>query len=226
MKVRKLFWSVLALLFAFCLATVANAQTTTQGGIAGTVTDPSGAVIPNATVSIKNDQTAATSTATTNKTGYYQFSLLPPATYTVTISAPGFQKATRTATVAVGQSSTLNTQLVVQSAATSVTVEAGAGVVQTQNPNIATTMSSQQVQNVPNGGGDLSYIAQTAPGAVMNTQQGYGNFSTYGLSALSNTFTINGEPENDPFFGQNNSGATNILLGQQDVQEAAVVNNG
>ncbi len=210
----------------YAAAPQADAQTLTQGAIAGTVTDPSGAVIPNATVTIKNDQTGATTTATTNKTGYYQFSLLPPATYTVSISAPGFQQTSRTTAVAVGQTSTLNTQLALQAAATSVTVEAGAGVVQTENPNVTTTMSSALVQNVPNGGGDLSYIAQTAPGAAMNTQAGYGNFSTFGLSALSNNFTINGQPENDPFLSLNNSGATNILLGQQDVQEASVVNNG
>ena len=215
------------LLLVFCAAVPGvNAQTLTQGAVNGTVTDPSGAVVPNATVTLKNDATGTISTTTTNKTGFYQFSLLPPATYTVAISAPGFQKTTRNLGVAVGQTSALNVQLAVQTATTSVTVEAGAGVVQTSNPNIATTMSPQLVQNVPNGGGDLSYVAQTAPGSTMNTQAGYGNFSTYGLSALSNNFTINGQPEDDPFLSLNNSGATNILLGQQDVQEAVVVNNG
>ncbi len=214
------------LLCLFAAAPGVKAQTLTQGAVNGTVTDPSGAVVPNATVTLKNDATGATSTTTTSKTGFYQFSLLPPATYTVSVSASGFQKASRNVGVAVGQTSSLNVQMAVQTAATSVTVEAGAGVVQTTNPNVATTMSQQQVQNVPNGGGDLSYVAQTAPGAAMNTQAGYGNFSTYGLSAISNNFTINSMPENDPFLALNNSGATNILLGRNDVQEATVVNNG
>src|SRR5262249_27268451 len=79
---------------------------------------------------------------------------------------------------------------------------------------------------VPNGGGDLSYIAQTAPGSVMNTQAGFGNFSSNGLPANTNNFTVNSMPENDPFLNLNNSGATNILLGQNDVGEATVVSNG
>ncbi len=218
---------VLALLLAMCAAAPAlYGQSLTQGAIAGTVTDPSGAVVPNATVTIKNEQTGVAATATTNKTGYYHFSLLPPATYTLSITAPSFQQATRTVPVTIGQTSTTNVQMALAAAQQTVVVEAGGGVVQTETPNVSTTMTVQQVQNVPNGGGDLSYIAQTAPGATMNTQAGYGNFSTFGLPALANNFTVNSMPENDPFLDLNNSGATNILLGRNDVQEATVVNNG
>src|SRR5207249_4806635 len=84
----------------------------------------------------------------------------------------------------------------------------------------------EQVQLVPNPGNDLSYIVQSSPGAVMNTQAGYGNSATFGLPATSNLFTVNGMNENDPFLNLNNSGATNLLLGQNDVQEVSVVNNG
>src|SRR5581483_2619377 len=101
-----------------------------------------------------------------------------------------------------------------------------AGVVQPQNANISTTFTPEQISAVPNPGNDLSYIVQTAPGAVMNTQAGYGNSAIYGLPGTSNLFTVNGQNENDPFLNLNNSGATNLLLGQNDVQEATVVNNG
>jgi hypothetical protein len=60
----------------------------------------------------------------------------------------------------------------------------------------------------------------------MNTQGGYGNFAANGLPAITNNFTVNSMPENDPFLNLNNSGATNILLGQNDVSEATVVTNG
>ena len=79
---------------------------------------------------------------------------------------------------------------------------------------------------MPNPGNDLSYIAQSAPGVVQNTQGGNGNFSAYGLPATSNLFTLNGQNENDPFLNLNNSGATNLLLGNNDVREATVVTNG
>src|SRR6185369_4141086 len=70
------------------------------------------------------------------------------------------------------------------------------------------------------------YIVQTAPGAVMNTQAGDGNSAIFGLPATSNLYTLDGMNENDPFLNLNNSGATNLLLGQNDVQEASVVSNG
>src|SRR4029077_7241821 len=107
-----------------------------------------------------------------------------------------------------------------------VEVTAEGGVVQTENGNISTTFTPEQVQLVPNPGNDLSYILQTAPGAVMNTQAGFGNASTFGLPATSNLFTVNGMNENDPFLNLNNSGATNLLLGKNDIREATIVNNG
>jgi hypothetical protein len=59
----------------------------------------------------------------------------------------------------------------------------------------------------------------------MNTQGGYGNFAIFGLPATSNTFTVNGGYENDPFLNLNNSGATNLLLGNNDVGSVTVVSN-
>ena len=59
----------------------------------------------------------------------------------------------------------------------------------------------------------------------MNTGRGYGNFSSFGLPATSNLFTVNGENDMDPYLNLNNSGATNLTLGKNDVQEATVVNN-
>jgi hypothetical protein len=105
-------------------------------------------------------------------------------------------------------------------------VTAEGGVVQTEPGNIATTFTPQQIAAMPNPGNDLSYIVQTAPGATMNTQAGYGNSAIFGLPATSNLFTVNGANENDPFLNLNNSGATNLLLGQNDIQTATVVNNG
>jgi hypothetical protein len=202
------------------------AQTITTGDIAGVVTDPSGAVLPNVTVTLKNTQTGATQSRNTNDQGAYRFALLPPGNYVVTVTAPGFQTVQRSATVGVGVATTANVQMALSTSSQTVEVTAEAGVVQTENGNVATTFSSEQIANVPNPGNDLSYIVQTAPGAVMNTQSGYGNSSVFGLPATSNLYTENGMNENDPFLNLNNSGATNLLLGQNDVQQATVVNNG
>jgi hypothetical protein len=164
--------------------------------------------------------------ATTGSGGGYNFSLLEPGSYTVTVEATGFQKAQTTLDVSVSQTTTSNFALAVATAGTTVTVTEAAPLLQSQNGDVASALSQQQVSQVPNPGNDLSYIAQIAPGSVMNTFGGYGNFSSYGLPATSNLFTLNGMDDNDPFLNLNNSGATNLLLGQNEVQEATVVSNG
>jgi len=207
------------------MAAQLSAQSITQGNIRGTVTDPSGAVVPNATVSLKSTTTGSTQTRTTNSSGFYEFALVTPGPYTITITAPSYQTLTQNVTVSLGQVTSSNVKLTVAASSTTVEVTAS-GSVLSPTPDVSTTMSQRQIEYVPNGSGDLSYIAQTAPGANMNTQAGYGNFSTFGLGGTTNNFTVNSAPENDPFLSLNNSGATNVLLGQNNVSEATVVNNG
>jgi hypothetical protein len=201
-------------------------QSITAGDIAGLVRDPSGAAVPGATVTATSEATGAVRTTTTNTRGDYRFSLLKPGAYVVTATATGFSPQKMAAQVTVGEVRTANLQLQVGAATQTVTVTAEATPVQTTNGDLTTNFSPAQVQLMPNGGGDLTATVQSSPGAVMNTQAGYGNFSTYGLPATSNLFTINGMGDNDPFLNLNNSGATNLLLGQNDVQEVTVVNNG
>jgi hypothetical protein len=202
------------------------AQSVTSGDVTGTVTDPSNAAVPNATVTLKNRDTGATQTRSTNGQGYYRFQLLNPGNYTVSVNAPGFQTGEQPVAVSVGQVSAVNVQLALAGASQTVEVTAQGGVVQTENGNISTTFTPQQLELLPNPGNDLTYIVQTAPGAVMNTQGGFGNTAIYGLPATSNLFTVDGANENDPFLNLNNSGATNLLLGANDVQQATVVSNG
>ena len=96
---------------------------------------------------------------------------------------------------------------------------------QADNADLSTNFNQNMITNQPNGGNDITYIAQTSPGAVMNVGGGYGNFSVYGLPATSNLFTVNGENDMDPYLNLNNSGATNLTLGRNDLQEATVISN-
>ena len=199
-------------------------QSTTSGDIAGVISDPSGAVVPKVEVTASNDATGAKLKTTTNSEGFYRFALVPPGPYTINVSATGFQPATTKAQVNVGQAASANITLVVSTATT--TVEVTTSPLQVENADNTTSFGQAQISNVPNPGNDLSAIAQTSPGAVMNTQAGFGNFSTYGLPATSNLFTLDGQNDNDPFLNLNNSGATNLLLGANEIQDATVVNNG
>ena len=211
------------LLFAL-ISVLAVSQSITSGDISGVVTDPSGAVVPNAKVTVVSDATGETHTANSNGQGVYRFSFLKPGSYTVSATSAGLQAGSHKVQVGIGQVATANIGMTLTTAST--TVDVTTSTLQIDNADMSTQFSNQQISLVPNPGNDLSAVAQTAPGAIMNTQGGFGNFSTYGLPGTSNLFTLNGQNDNDPFLNLNNSGATNLLLGINDVQEATVTNNG
>src|SRR5271166_5106631 len=217
---------LLALLVAAAVMTPSlMAQSLISGDIAGTVTDPSHAVVAGATVELKNLGTGGTQADKTNGTGYYRFSLLPPGNYQVTVKLSGFAPAEVPAVVSVGQTTTTDITLTLSATAQTVEVTGAVPVVNTTSASISTAFSQMEYAQLPNPGGDLTNIAQTAPGAVMNNTGGYGNFTVNGLPATSNLFTVNGENDMNPYFNINNSGATNLTLGSNEVQEATVISN-
>jgi hypothetical protein len=207
------------------LQPVAAAQTNISGDLAGTVTDPSGAAIAGASVTVTSKATGSTKTITSGGHGEYRVPLLQPGDYSVAVSAAGFEGAKTTITVGPNQVASGDVKLAVGKATTVVDVAATEPLLHTEDAQISTSFSMEQVQALPNPGNDLTFVAQTSPGAVMNTQGGYGNFSVFGLPATSNTFTVNGGYENDPFLNLNNSGATNLLLGNNDVADVTVTSN-
>ncbi len=214
-------------LWLFAALTIpSRAQSIISGDVTGTITDPTGASIPGATVTLTNVNTNVSQTAATNDAGSYRFAFVPPGSYKVDVKAGGFQpQRTPNVVVVAGQPTTVNVQLMVAGATQVVNVEEGASVVQTQNADVATNYDTQMIENLPNPGNDLTYFAQTAPGVVMNTDGGNGNFSANGMPGTSNLFTINGMNDNDPYLDVNNSGASNLMLGANDVAEANVINN-
>lgn len=214
-------------IFYFAMSGALRAQSIVTGGISGTVTDPSGAIVANANVSLKSKETGQTQTQTTSSTGSYQFVLLKPGQYTITVTHDGFKSVTQTVEVQLGQTAAANIAMEVGVSTTTIEVTSEGPLLQTENANISTTIDAKQLQEVPNPGGDITYPAQTAPGVAMNnsTGGGYGNFSTFGLPATSNLFTINGNDYNDAFLNLNNSGSSNLLLGGNEIQEVSITNN-
>ncbi|HXN71456.1 MAG TPA: carboxypeptidase regulatory-like domain-containing protein [Candidatus Acidoferrales bacterium] len=213
-----------ALLF---LPSISMAQSITTGAIGGTVTDPSGAVIVGANLTLTNPGTGEALTTITGATGGFQFTLLQPGTYTLAVTQSGFKQSSESVEVHLGQISTVNLKMEVGAGSVTVEVTGQGALLQTEDANISTNFDTRQVENVPNPGGDITNIAQTAPGVTMNTTgDGFGNFSAFGLPATANLFTINGNDYNDPFLNLNNSGSSNLLLGGNELQEVAVVVNG
>jgi Carboxypeptidase regulatory-like domain/TonB dependent receptor len=220
----------LLLALCFCLLTLvsvpSHGQSITAGDVTGVVSDPTGAAIPGATVTLTSINTNASQTLTTNGDGSYRFAFVQSGTYKITVAAGGFQTQERPGVVVnAGQPTTVSVLLTIAGATQTVDVVEGAVVIQTENADVTTNITQNMIENLPNAGGDLTAFAQTAPGVTMNTQAGYGNFSAVGMPALSNLFSINGMNYDDPFFGVNNSGASNLTLGSNDIAEANVINN-
>jgi hypothetical protein len=226
MRLRRLLQFLPIALLVLCFTCRLSAQTTTSGGLAGVVTDPSGAVVPNAEVGIKDNAKGTIQLTKTDPEGVYQFFFLPPGSYTLTVTHDGFKKESRAISILLGTPVSLNISLEIMKAGTTVRVEGEAPLLNAENGDVSTTINQQQISEVPNPGNDITYVAQTTPGAIMNTEHGFGNFSILGMPGTSNLFTINGMYDNDNSANINLSGATNMTLGQNQIQEATVVTNG
>ncbi|HWY59872.1 MAG TPA: carboxypeptidase regulatory-like domain-containing protein [Terriglobales bacterium] len=227
MKFRLTHLLLSAVLVALILPNRLSSQTTTSGGLTGVVTDPSNAVVPSADVKIRNNATGTIQTAKTDREGVYRFFFLAPGQFTLTVTLGGFQEESRAVRVPLGPPISVNVILAIASANTSLTVTQEAQAVQAENGDVSTTMGQKQISEVPNPGNDITYIAQTAPGAVMNTDNVYGgNFSILGMPTTSYLLTVDGMHINDNFSNTPLVGALGLLLGQNQIEEATVISTG
>ena len=211
------------------------AQSGTSSGLSGTVTDATGAALVHAAVTATNVDTKATRAGQTNTEGRFLFSQLNPGSYVVTVRGGGFEEQTsRPVQVEVGRTATLNLALTLASTSQSVEVKAEQVLLSLENPNTTTTLESKTIESLPNPGQDLTFIAQFAPGALMNTAGssndakaagGYGNVEFNGLPATSNGYILDGYDSNDPWLGLNIGLSTNLVIGLDAVEEATVNTN-
>jgi hypothetical protein len=215
-----------SLMGLFIAALPAMGQSTTSGDLAGVLTDATGAAIPSAQIKVTNVATGESKTVSSSSNGDFRASLLTPGSYKVSATASGFATTENTVVVSAGTVTQDNLKLSIGQQGTTVEVSGAAELVNTTNADVTTTFSAEEVRAMPNPGNDLTFVAQTAPGTVMNTGTaagGYGNFSSFGISGLSNMFTLDGGYENDPFLNLNNTGASNLTLGNNEVDTVTVI---
>src|SRR5262249_54021486 len=149
--------------------------------------------VPSAGVNIRDDAKGTTQAAETDRHGVYRFFFLAPGRYTLTVSQTGFDQASRDVNVLLGPPGTCNIMLKLAGARATVRVTDEIPLLQAENGDFATTITQKQISEVPNPGNDLTYIAQTAPGAIMNTDTSasgadyLGNFSILGMPGTSNS---------------------------------------
>jgi Carboxypeptidase regulatory-like domain len=203
MKFRKPLstWLAIASLLMLLAASASKmtAQSAGTAALAGTVTDPSGASVPNVTVTITSNATGQTRTATTGPDGTYRFTLLPPGTYHVSFSASGFKTAEiGSVTLNVTETPELNRTLEVGQQAEQVTVEATADTLQTQSSTLGTVANTAEVTGLPLSNRNYTQILSLSAGAnaAVNDARSLGkgtqDMSVNGNSPGSNNFQMDG----------------------------------
>lgn len=224
---------ILAFIVACTAALVLSAQTNTTG-LSGTIVDPSGAVIPGATVTLTNNETNLIKTATSGAKGEYAFDQILPGSYTVTASASGFSDSVRKVRLLVATPLTLNIKMSV-GVTQVVNVDATSSTMDVSDASLGTPFSSQQVQTLPyqannvlsllslqagvlslDPGGQNGGLNNGGPGGVQDFRTG----SIDGARPDQSNVTLDGVDNND----QNNGYAFNGVLRstRESVQEFRV----
>ena len=202
MNRTKFMCRITAFAAAAMLSASAFAQSTTQGALAGTVEDPTEAVIPSAAITVHNDGTNATIHLTADQSGYFKVPLLEPGTYTVTVVAPGFgEQTSKGVVVQVGQLTTVMPKLATGATETTVQVSSDAPMINTESPDASMVLNRAVVDNVPSNSRRWSSLALLTPGVTVDSS-GYGLIQVRGISPLLNNVMIDGADDNQAYFAE------------------------
>ncbi|MGZ4866750.1 MAG: outer membrane beta-barrel protein [Candidatus Angelobacter sp.] len=185
---------VLAGLLFTCLFSL-PAFAALTGDISGTVTDPNGAVIANAKVSVKNVSTGAVRTVTTSDVGQFSVPQLELGTYEVTVEKSGFKSSSTRAIVRSGENTRLNSQLEIGTADEVVNVEATVATLDVATAQVSSSLDSAQVVTLPNQARDPVAFATLSPGIVPVSADnssflGTGSFNSNGSRGRANNITV------------------------------------
>ena len=223
-------------LFLFILALTARAQVV-GGTIAGTVTDPTGAVVPNAHVLVHNDDTGTQRALTTSNAGTFSAPSIPVGRYTISTEVPGFAPYKRVdVALTVGQSLDLTLKLAI-SGSESVSVEDTPPSVNLSTEQTSGLVDSRQVKELPLNGRSYDQLITLNPGTVNYTNQRSGGVGTSN-SSVGSMFAVSGRRPQDNLFLLNGieytgaslinvtpGGTSGQLLGIDGIREFNVVSD-
>jgi hypothetical protein len=212
-------WMTFLLLILFAAMTAAGAYAQSDNGsIAGTVTDQTGAVIPNAAITVTNTDTGLTFHSTSNASGEFRIFAVPRGNYKAEVTAPGFQSQSTSFAVQVTTTQTLLFKLQPGTVSTTVQVTAAAPLVNTSNGTIGDTIRGKQVTHLPLNGRNFTGLALLTPGVTRgsygNPQSGTGGntesfrnnesggaaLSVNGLDPTADNYLLDGMDDNDSLF--------------------------
>ncbi len=236
-SIRRLLACLFCWLVAVCLSTPTLYPQGVGAAIQGTVRDPTGAVVPGATITIIRTETNLQRTATSTGAGLFSVPDLPPGRYRVTVSRQGFQtRVMENIELVVGQQLVLNAALQVGEITQQVTVTAEAALVDTSTSQVAGLVAERQVKDLPLNGRSFDNLISLNPAMVNSTgikqttssSTGPGNyFSIGGRRPGENIFLWNGVeyPGGSNAISSTPGGVSGQLLGVEAVREFNVVPN-
>ncbi len=226
-RTRNLFFIVICCLASLMFSEPALAQAgLARGRVEGTVVDPSGAAVPAADITVRNQSTGVSTTVPSDAEGRFAALSLAPGSYEVTVSKAGFDKLVlKDIAVKVGTTATLRPQLKVGQAAETVTVTGNAPLVDTAQTSMATVVDTQAIESLPLNGRDFTDFVLLTPGATTDGE--FGNISFHGLAGNYNNYTVDGGNNNNAFYAQAiGRGTIPYQFSQDIVQEFQVVSTG
>lgn len=224
MKCTLRFLSVFAMLAIFGLSIFAQSQSTT-GLIQGNVSDPNGAAISGASITVRNINTGFERTVTSNSDGFFTAPLLPLGTYRVSTTASGFSNSVlENVAVTIGNTIALNIGLKVGGATETVDVTTDAEAVDTARTELSTEINQRSVENLPINRRDFSRFALLTPGVSIVQGPDGDEITINGQKGIQNNVTIDGADANNPFFGEQRGGQRPAFtISLESVKEFQVV---
>jgi hypothetical protein len=217
--------SIAAGIFLCVFTAFAQSQATT-GVIQGTVYDQSGAVVPGASITIRNVDTGFERVVTSNSDGFFTAPLLPLGNYKVTVAASGFAELVRAdLRVTIGQTQALRLDLQPASASATVDVNSeNAAPVDIAQTELSTQINERAVENLPINRRDFSKFVQLTPGVSIVQGPDGDEITINGQKGIQNNFSIDGSDANNPFFGEQRGGQRPAFtVSLEAIQEFQVV---
>jgi hypothetical protein len=198
MKFKFIFWSAMCI---FLLTTFSAAQSQLgAGAVSGTIEDTNGGAIPGAVITITNQATALTRTVTTTDSGQFNFPVLQPDTYIVTVEKPGFSRIEQQdVQVTVGRTVTLKLALQPGEVSAVVTIDS-APVIDATKTDESSLISREQINELPINGRRADQFALLTPGVTRDGR--FGLLSYRGQSGVFNNFTLEGNDDNQAYFAE------------------------